>query len=384
MKEYITIKNFGPINSIERLNIKPYTVFIGESASGKSTIMKLVCMMRYLYKMANIRSYLKHSNITNSPFKIRFDKMMKDMGMFKILREDSIIEYTIEVNDNVEYTIKMRNRKLDKLPIISSEYLSFNKISFISEHRNIIPIWTQQASGNSGAKLGFYFHETNSDFISASNGEKEIQLGYMNMRLRISHPKGKPTSYEVIPNDNRHKPIELREASSGIQTSASLALIIKNFATEFSFKDAFKRSVINYLFENDLLKKFGAVREPNELSQNIYVHIEEPELSLFPDAQCKLIDELFYTSKNAESDRKLSLMFATHSPYILNYLNIILNQNKKDRASLNGEELSVYRIYQGEAQNLIGKNNNGKWLVDTYDLSETMDNVYKEFLSLNV
>ena len=78
MKEYITIKNFGPINSIERLNIKPYTVFIGESASGKSTIMKLVCMMRYLYKMANIRSYLKHSNITNSPFKIRFDKMMKE------------------------------------------------------------------------------------------------------------------------------------------------------------------------------------------------------------------------------------------------------------------------------------------------------------------
>jgi hypothetical protein len=309
---------------------------------------------------------------------------MKDMGMYKILREDSIIEYTIEVNDNVEYTIKMRNRKLDKLPIISSEYLSFNKVSYVSENRNIIPIWTQQASGNSGAKLGFYFHETNSDFISASNGEKEIQLGYMNMRLRISHPKGKPTSYEVIPNDNRHKPIELREASSGIQTSASLALIIKNFATEFSFKDAFKRSVINYLFENDLLKKFGAVREPNELSQNIYVHIEEPELSLFPDAQCKLIDELFYTSKNGESDRKLSLMFATHSPYILNYLNIILNQNKKDRASLNGEELSVYRIYQGEAQNLIGKNNNGKWLVDTYDLSETMDNVYKEFLSLNV
>ena len=56
MKEYITIKDFGPLKQIENLQLKPFTILIGESASGKSTLMKVVAMMRYLYKMANIRS----------------------------------------------------------------------------------------------------------------------------------------------------------------------------------------------------------------------------------------------------------------------------------------------------------------------------------------
>ena len=46
MKEYITIKNFGPLTKIENLEIKQFTLLIGESASGKSTLMKVVAMMR--------------------------------------------------------------------------------------------------------------------------------------------------------------------------------------------------------------------------------------------------------------------------------------------------------------------------------------------------
>ena len=47
MKEFITIKNFGPLKNIEDLEIKQFTILIGESASGKSTLMKVVAMMRY-------------------------------------------------------------------------------------------------------------------------------------------------------------------------------------------------------------------------------------------------------------------------------------------------------------------------------------------------
>ena len=83
MKEYITIKNFGPLTKIENLEIKQFTLLIGESASGKSTLMKVVAMMRYLYKMANIRSYLYRSKITRSPFRIRIDSMLKRQGMTK-------------------------------------------------------------------------------------------------------------------------------------------------------------------------------------------------------------------------------------------------------------------------------------------------------------
>ena len=78
MKESITIKNVGPLKNIQIDDIKPLTVFIGKSASGKSTIMKIVVLMRYIYKMVNIRSYLRNAKITRSPFKLRFDSLLHD------------------------------------------------------------------------------------------------------------------------------------------------------------------------------------------------------------------------------------------------------------------------------------------------------------------
>lgn len=384
MEEYITIRNVGPLKSVENLNIKPFTVLIGESASGKSTLMKLVSTMRYLYKLANIRSYLKHSKITSSPFRVRFDHVMAANGLGKMFGADSLIEYRVRMDGETEYAIRVENKKFGKLPIVAPRHLMFNKVSYISENRNIIPMWTQRASQNPGAKLGFYFHETNSDFAMASADDKEVDLNYVGMKLHISHPKGKPAKYSVIPTDGRHSPIELRDASSGIQTSSSMALIVKYFASGFSFKDAFRRSVLNYLYDMERLNKFEAVAEPGELRKEVFVHIEEPELSLFPDAQCKLVDEIIYSATHSDADRKVNLMLATHSPYILNYLNIVLNQTKEGRASLDRSETAVYRIYDGEAQDLLMQNERGHWIVDTYDLSELMGNIYNEFVSLDI
>jgi len=387
MKEFVTINNFGPLNNIENLELKPFTILIGESASGKSTLMKVVAMMRYLYKMANIRSYLKHSKITNSPFRIRFSKMVENQGMVKMLTPDSIIDYRVVMDDGIEYNIHVEDKRMGVLPIIKPEHLMFVKVSFISENRNIIPSWAEKASQNKGATLGFYFHETNTDFVRASDKDKEVTLDYIGMKLQITHPKGKPTRYQIVPNDRRHDPIELRDASSGIQTSSSVALIVKDFADSkngFSFKDAFNRSVLNYLYATERLNKFQAIAEPSELGMNIYIHIEEPELSLFPDAQCRMIDELFYTVGHAGGDRNLNLIMATHSPYILNYLNIMLNQTAEGRARISNENTAVYRIFEGETQDLMMQDERGRWIVDTYDLSEMMNNIYDEFVTLGI
>lgn len=383
MKEYITVQHFGPIKDINHLEIRPLTILIGESAIGKSTLMKLVSMMRYLYKMANIRSYLKHSKITNTPFRVRFDSMMKETGLLTMLKPESCIVYNVVMDNGMEYEISMSNKKLHKLPIIAKDNLVFTKVSFISENRNVIPAWTEKASSNAGATLGFYFHETNNDFMKASEMDNVIDLNYMNMKLHVTHPKGKAVRFRLEHNNDEHTQIELREASSGIQTSAPLALIVKYFAHQFSFKDAFNRSVLSYLHEIERLTKFKAVTESSELDKSVYVHIEEPELSLFPDAQCKLIDELIYTATHAEADRKINLMMATHSPYILNYMNIVLNQTVQNRAYLDAGHMAVYRLFEGEAQNLLVQNENGQYIVDTYDLTEMMGRIYNEFTSLN-
>ena len=384
MKEYITIKDFGPLKNIENLEIKQFTVLIGESASGKSTLMKVVAMMRYIYKMANIRSYLYRSNITKSPFRLRLDSMLKRQGMTKMFTKDSLIVYRVQMDDGVSYEVRIENGNLKKTEVIEQQHLMLCKNSYVSENRNIIPTWAQKSWKNKGATLGFYFHETNEDFGCASEGEKELEMNFVGMKMLITHPKGKPTRYQIVPTDGHHAPIELTEASSGIQTSAPLALIVDYFAKDFSFKDAFKRSVMNYLFEAENLDKFNAVIEPRTLLKVVDIHIEEPELSLFPDAQCKLIESTFYTALHTESDRTLNMMLATHSPYILNYLNIVLNQTNEQRARLNNSNTAVYRIYEGETQDLLMQDEHGHWIVDTYDLSEMMNNIYNEFVKLGV
>lgn len=383
MKEYITIKNFGPLVDVEGLEIKQFTFLIGESASGKSTLMKVMAMMRYLYKMANIRSYLRHSKISKSPFRMRLDTMIERQGMVKMFDKNSLISYRVEINSDIFYEIRIENGKL-KVPIIPKEYLTFHKVSFVSENRNVIPTWAQKAWKNKGATLGFYFHETNEDFGTASEGNKTIDLDHVGMKMSITHPKGKPTRYQIMPVDERHASIELYEASSGIQTSAPLILIVSYLAKDYSFKDAFNRSVMSYLYEADNLSSFKATSEPTELPKIVDVHIEEPELSLFPNAQCKLIEKIIYMAKEPNSDRTVNMMIATHSPYILNYLNIVLNQKTEGRANLTPENLAVYRLYEGESQNLVAKDDKGRDIVDTYDLSEMMSSIYSEFIHLSV
>ncbi len=384
MKEYITIKKFGPLTDIEELELKQFTILIGESAVGKSTLMKVVVMMRYLYKMANIRSYLYRSKITQSPFRIRLDSMIQRQKMTKMFTKDSLIVYRVQMDDGASYEMRIENGKLKKMEVIDSRHLMLRKDSYISENRNIIPTWTENVSKSRGATLGFYFHETNDDFGRASEGEKELAMDFVGMKMMITHPKGKPTRYQIVPTDNHHAPIELTEASSGIQTSAPLALIVDYFAKDFSFKDAFSRSVMNYLYEMDNLSKFKPVSEPTALPKVVDIHIEEPELSLFPDAQCKLIEKIVYTALHAESDRTLNLMFATHSPYILNYINVLLNQKKEGRAKLSHTDTAIYNVFSGTCQNLLMQDKNGRWIVDSYDLSETMNDIYKEFVSLSL
>ena len=74
MKEYITIRNFGPLKDIEALEIKPFTFLIGESASGKSTLMKIIGMMRYVQNGEHsfLSSAFKNFKIS-FPIEVKFD-----------------------------------------------------------------------------------------------------------------------------------------------------------------------------------------------------------------------------------------------------------------------------------------------------------------------
>ena len=387
MKESIIIKNFGPLKVVEIDDIKPLTVFIGKSAGGKSIIMKVIVLMRYIYKMVNIRSYLKNAKITRSPFKLRFNSLLHD-GLKGMITAQTEIYYTVEINGN-KYTLKYTNRGLQSDINIPDKDLIFFKEAYVSGMRSLIPIWASKAVSVKGENLGFFFHETFNDFNDATDVIKEQKLEYLNLKMKVRKSGNRPKLFTIESLQNDAVPIELRYASSGIQTSAPLVAIVHYFAQEFSFKDAFQRSVLNYLYKQDLLTKFTPGINRNKLGKYVHIHIEEVELSLAPEDQrafmSNLVEEVFHKNKK---DRKLGLMVSTHSPYIVNHLNVLLRAGYFEKARenypfLEKDDIAVYRVNEGKIISLMATDNDtGEYVINALDMSDTMERIFEEYESM--
>lgn len=390
MQETIHIRNFGPLKDIRIDDIKPFTVFIGESASGKSTLMKVVALFRYLYKMLNIRAYLKHANITRSPFRFRIDRLLRENALAEYLKPDTEITYEVHINGRI-HTLVYADRKLSAALSLPKEDLVFFKGAFVSENRNMIPTWAAKVATNRGATLGFYFHETYSDFDDATEVLKDVELGFLDLRLEVRRGNNKAKRYVIVPEDGEYAPLELKFASSGIQTATPLVVVTKYFARDFSFKEAFRRSVLDYLYEGDRLADFRPDVELGELPKYVHIHVEEPELSLYPDAQLGLVDTLVKEAfHNKRADRELGLMMATHSPYIINQLNVLLRAGLHrelypDVPFLRAEDVAVYKLADGMLQLLNATDTrSGEMVINTIDLSEPMNRIYENYMRAKV
>ena len=93
MSEYLRVKNFGPIVDIEFDNIAPLTILIGESGSGKSTIMKVLSMFRWIYKRVVLRSYVRQAKIKKTGIGIQMKTMLKTSQLDEYMKSDTEIVY---------------------------------------------------------------------------------------------------------------------------------------------------------------------------------------------------------------------------------------------------------------------------------------------------
>lgn len=391
MKESITIRNLGPLKNIHIEDIKPFTLIIGPSAAGKSTLMKTIALMRYIFKMNHIRAYLRNAGISKSPFKLRFASLLHD-GLQIMVNKDTYIEYRGVINGNT-YSIVFENGKLAQLGDIPNEDLYFLKESFISETRSIIPTWASKGSSAKGIDLGFFFHETFNDFNAATDKIKELELGYLNLKMKVQKTGSNPKKYVISGLEDNSDAIELRYASSGIQTSTPLVTIIKYFAQDFSFKDAFRRSVLSYLYDtNDTtrISNFKPEVEQTDLKRLVHVHIEEPELSLDPEAQRLMVNNMIdYAFHKKEDDREINIMIATHSPYIANHLNVLIRagyyqKSREQYPFINADAIAAFSLDKGHLTSLMATDNNsGQKVINTINLSTPIENIANDYMGIN-
>lgn len=383
MIESLEIKDFGPIKHIHFEDIKPMTVLIGESGSGKSTIMKVLALSRWLYKMMSIRSYLKYSGVKKSPFRFRIDSLLRTVGLENYMRTSTIITYK-----NGEVVIRLENGNLNGTSqYIPKSQLSLEKISFIADNRNLV---ADIIEGKISVKKQFYLNETYEDYVKASESIRDFGVDYLGVKLEVRKTQ-QGLKHRIVSTENGNTfDIKLSDASSGTKNIMPLNLIVEYYSKKFDIVGSMNQAIFSYVTKADSLKDFKAVENVGELShKRVHLFIEEPELSLFPESQLHLVD--FITDRvisNGPEDYDISLMIATHSPYIVNYLNVLLSR-KTNGAYLNGKpgvdekQLDVYRVFEGEIQSLMTLTKEGKMRVDATDMVETMETIGNEYAELN-
>lgn len=377
MTENLVIRNFGPLRDVGIDGVRPFLFLIGPSGSGKSTIIKLLAFMRWIYKMVNIRSYLNYSGVTRSPFKFNFKEHLKQMGMDDFLREDTYIEYTMGA-----FSFVYRDGSVQPLRKVSipREELSLEKLSFMSERRTVV---SEISDGTlSIKKKSFYANEVLGDYLLATDAINEFDMPGLGVKLTVKKTNNGTKHFVQSCDGQERYSIRFTHASSGIQSSIPMAVIIEYYTKHFDIVEALNKTVFRYLSENDSLKKFRPDMNVGELPhRRVSLFVEEPEISLYPYAQRDLMDYVVGAVNDTQA-YDVSLVVGTHSPYIISNLNVMLRR-KVAAAHIQSDQLQVFMVSEGRLQNLMARDlETGETVVDSRDLSETMASIFSEYQSL--
>lgn len=374
MNEYLRIQNFGPIVDVELDNITPLTILIGESGSGKSTIMKTLSMFRWIYKRVVLRSYVRQAKIKKTGIGIQMRTLLKTSQLNEYIKSDTEILYR-----RGDYTISYVNGKLNAQADIPIDELSLEKICYISEKRSMIPDFLENKIEKKNAN--YHLRDTLDNFLLAADSIRQLPLDYLNVELKIEK-SSKGDKYMIKGSNNQPCSIQLRNASSGTQTVTSLSLIVEYFAKRFDSQKSMNASLFAYLQDNDKLDVFSTVKNIGAIEQkNVHLFVEEPELSLYPESQSRLMDFLIDRCFIAKHPHNMTLMIATHSPYIANYINVLIRRSQDCRQIfVKPEDVNVYEIYEGSAGQL--KTLGERPIIDTRSMSDPIMDMYKEFNSL--
>jgi len=379
MKEYIIIKKFGPIESIELNPIEPFVVLVGESGSGKSTIMKVLSLFRWIYKRLVLRSYVRQAGIKKTNIGFQFRTVLKVSGLDEYLKPNTEIIYGRGRNE-----ISYVKGKLNVGKNISKEDLSLEKVCFVSDKRTMMSDILSSKTKHDFSN--YYLQDTLDNFLLATDNITELPINYLNIDFNVQK-NVQGIKYLIKGKDKSKFSVNIKNASSGMQTVVPIHLIVEYYAKYFDPKKSMSSSLFQYFNDNDRLTEFSATKNIGDIEQkNVHIMIEEPELNLDPQSQTCLLDFLANRCFIEDHPYDMTLMLATHSPYIVNYLNILLkrgqiqSEKNKGNASITDDQIGVYKVEGGEIYPLIVKAN--PVVVDARPMSQVIADIYNMYNEL--
>lgn len=389
----LIVHNIGPIAEAD-MRLKKVNVFIGPQSSGKSTIAKIISFCSWLEKN---KHELEGSNLFAGNV---IDKMVTYhrlegylSGKSRIFYQGDNIAFAYNWTDKIPlefiegHYISTRNSSKEVF-FFKTERLTNPKVLYVPAERNFVSVVPnlQKYDDSKDSLQSFVvdWYEAKRSFRK----DNALDLIDLNMKYYSDNDE----DYVQIEDGMA---IKLKNASSGLQSVIPL-LVVADYMTKgmyakerpFSVEERdvldriLHRLAIDKLPTNDIedLKR----RLAGFMQGKVYSHtqfiIEEPEQNLFPTEQYKLMEYLVAIINHGKQHR---MTLSTHSPYIINFLNVLLRRPKDSTSYIAHENLNVFLIHEGRLSDMLMHDaSRTKWAVDASVLNAAMEDIANEFDSL--
>lgn len=407
---HLIIRNIGPIKEAE-IELKRFNFIIGPQSSGKSTIAKILSTCSWVEK--EVATTMDEHAVANvGAFRALMEEFHKMKDYFdenaEILYETEVIR--IYLKGDI-FDVKLKNQ----------EQYHREKICYIPSERNSVTLPELQ---------GFEFGQTNLrsflfDWFNAREFYgKDNKSDILNLGVRYYYDPNEQKYKDRIEHINgKTYQIPLSSASSGLQSVVPLQIMLQYYSSQyfetFASKTSFDSDVKIRMIQARVIDKYvlstlypgfnpddrkRLIAEVNDRIHrvdpearrllNLYQKesdrltvpirtsyiVEEPEQNLYPFTQIDLLEAIV---KLCSVDKQHKCTITTHSPFILNYLNVLIeryNRGLNDRVNINPDELGVFSTNDGRLIDIMQVNaKTGEKSVNAEDLVEAMRYMHQEY-----
>lgn len=388
----IIIKNFGPIKDAE-IVITPLLVLIGEQATGKSTIAKLI----YFFKTLSKDLFSRYLNRQNVEIGLSYDLTFiieekffnffgstSRMDEFKITyhyNEEKYITLSLTakknflVSTNKNFFEKKQLKELQKYKQALFEFENIKTVDHLAKDLLFERFVKRQFMSEYTRIINDMFCNTHNDFSYIIAG-RNATIGYSNFfeSMLAANLQKRLESVESEDFETKTQTIDETLMLEFLQHVSDMRQFLnKSGDFEGVIKDAPKEKKDILIRANSLIQKVirgnyssgidekiivdegkksvflrnassgqqEAIRILQDAfiaihsNKNVFRIIEEPEAHIFPTAQMYLLELLAMLLNNKEENQ---MIITTHSPYVLTVINNLMyaykvGQEKTEKAS---------------------------------------------------
>lgn len=340
----LLVKHFGPITSGyegDAILLKPLTVFIGPSGSGKSAVAKLYSTLVWLEKAISVGK-VSEEEAGNYDF---FLEKLAYFGIDDYITRHTVIEYT-----GLLVELKLQSNTINvnvKLNQSASYANSLPKVNYTPAERSLVSSLEspENVKGLPGPLFDFLIEFNNARKTTFKN-PVETLVNKTHYEFNDDNKTGYITGHNFK--------ITIDRASSGTQAIVPLLLVsshlqnikqVKGNNLSLSEVESLAKRYWELLQRSDLTRSHfdkslpmidGAATEAeiielltspsmrpaldNLFKPKCFTHIiEEPELNLYPRTQAELLYKLIGSLNSSNQ-----LVLTTHSPYLINAISLAI------------------------------------------------------------